>query len=116
MADTATFSVKRGDTLPPIIAAVKDENGSPLDLTNATAATLRARLLVASPMTPITRSMTFLTPRADGKLSYSWLAGDWNAFRPGSYAVEIELTFADGNVLTVPTEGFLKLVVYGDIR
>lgn len=110
------FSVKRGDTLPALIADLTDSNAVAIDLTTVSTKTLLLRRNGIGEA--ILRTATVVGLATAGRLQYAWVVGDWtgaSAIVAGTYSVEFELVYASGQKLTVPTAGYLTLIVYEDL-
>lgn len=101
MASTYVFRIKRGDTLPALLLAIKDRNGAAVDLSDCESATLR----IGIAGTVLERAATIKDPQTDGRVSYDFLAEDWEDIPRGRFVAEVRLTFTGGSVLTAPTTG-----------
>lgn len=110
----ASFTIKKGDTLPVLTATLYSDNSmrNPVDLTSASS----ARLLVGKPgTTPVINvAMSFVSPRSSGKVEYEWTPGDTDV-SPDTYRLEVEVTWNDGNVGTYPKKGYLTFTVVDDL-
>lgn len=104
--DRRDFFLKRGDTLPAISGALKNADGSVVDLTGATVVLKirRADLTAAA----VSRTATVVSASA-GTVSYAWVAGD--VATPGDYLLEWVVTFPSTKVATYPGDGYLMLHV-----
>ena len=99
--------VKRGDTLPALTLTVTDD-GTPVDLTEATGIRLLVRASADRGSGDPYLEATLADRPANGVLTYAWQAGD--TATAGTYRVEVEVTWPDGAVQTFPGAG------YGDLR
>lgn len=110
----ADFTIKRGDSWPPIVATLSDNVGQ-LNLTTATQVKLLFKTVTGS--TVYSRVCTITTPAA-GQVTYTWTGAD-AATGPlstvNSYNVEWEITWGDGSITTVPNEGYKTLSVVADL-
>ena len=111
-----TFTIKRGDTVPSMVATLSstvDEVTSAVDLTTASAV---VAFFEDSALAILERACTVVTA-ASGIVSYTFLDTDWETgnFAVGSYKLEFQITFASGAILSVPTSGYCKLVVKPDL-
>lgn len=111
------FRIKFGDTRPRLIALCSDANGAAVDLTGLSSALLLARDVADG--TELQRTMTVVSPATAGKVQYVFLAADWTTvgdkFSAGSmYDFEVQLTWGDGGIQTLPTEGNLNIYVEPD--
>lgn len=105
------YSIKRGDTRPALLATLSTAAGAPLDLESLQTAMLHLR----QGETLLSRNMTIMEPRTSGQVRYDWMADDWLSLVPGVAAIEFELTYQDGNVLTVPTRGYASIQIHEDL-
>ena len=107
------FHIKRGDTLPPLQMTLSDSEGV-IDLTNVTTVKLLAR---APSGVIVEREFDVDSPATGGNITYEFVAEDWEAdgFVPGFWTTEVELTYADGSILTIPTIGQKTMQVEGDL-
>jgi hypothetical protein len=104
--------IKRGDTLKALVASLTLGN-TPIDLTGATVRFIMRPRFTTPPVAVINRSADVLLV-TEGRVSYQWQAGD--TAQPGRYAAEFEITYtATGRKLTVPNDGYISVVVTGDI-
>jgi hypothetical protein len=86
--------MKTGDIGNIITVTVKDRDGTIVNLTDATTATLRWKVgnaVVAE------KVMTFVVPRTGGQVKYSTIALDLAT--SGVYWLEVKIVFADGKIL-----------------
>lgn len=107
------FSIKRNDTLPTFTIYVTDENGDALDLTDG----VSARVFMYTDADPrvekIDATAGFVSPRTTGGIEYGWNLADTD--EAGEYLAEVEIVFADGGILTFPTEGFVRVHIWEDL-
>lgn len=105
------IQLKRGDRRPPLEAVLAYDDGQIIDLTGATVSLLyRPAGDVAA--STISRSITVVNPTS-GLVSYSWAAED--ASQPaGRYWAEFEIDYS-GEKLTVPTTGYVPMIIYEDL-
>lgn len=106
----ADFTIKQGDTLPPIGATLKDAAGAALDLTGAS---VRFHMRPGGESAASVDQVCEIVDAAAGKVRYAWQVGDTDA--PGSYVAEFEVTFSDGRVLTIPNTTNLKIKIVAQI-
>lgn len=116
----STFSIKRGDTLPILEVALKNPDGSPHDLTGATAFKLYVRL---NNSTVLTRDMVKQGLDTAGVLRYTWLSTDWDPgnlptsipqYRTKRLPMEYEVV-SGASRMTFPNNGTDILEIQGDI-
>ncbi len=113
------FSIKQNDTRPPYVVALLNDYRGPseaaLPLTNADTIRFLMRLKgEPDGSTPkVDGAMTVVGSPALGVVSYEWQAADTNAI--GDYEVEVEITWNDGGIETVPNDGYFDLEVLDDL-
>ncbi len=101
------FTIKRGARLPHIQAAVLDDG--PVDLSHVAA--------VQFVMTDLKGAVKVNAPgvifdAGAGIVEYAWAAADTDT--PGEYEAEFVLTFDSGEVMRVPTDGYIIVRVVPD--
>ena len=89
----ANFYLRQGDILPPIVATLLDDVGSPVDLTMATAVTFKMRRLDETALT--VDAYGEITDAEAGIVSYAWQAGDTDEPAP-EYLADWLVTFPSG--------------------
>jgi hypothetical protein len=104
---TDSVSLKAGDTSPPARGTLKDGDGNPANLTDAT-----ARFLLRDAFT----GLAILSEEADidadptsGRVSYPWQPGDTDI--PGVYRGEFEITFEDAEIESFPDGAYVDVVI-----
>lgn len=102
-----TLKLKRGDTLPPLVATLTD-GGTIVDLTTATAVRV---LLRRGSTVVINRNITGAGP--DGVVTMPWQAGD--TATAGVLTGEIEVTWPSSRVQTFPAEHTFRVEIEPDI-
>ena len=105
-----TFQIKRRDTSPSIEAVLQVEDGTPVNITGATVRfhmqnTVNAEVVIDAPA-------TIVTPLA-GLVRYDWQGDDTAS--AGFFAVEWEVTYADGSIETFPNGGNAYINITRDI-
>jgi hypothetical protein len=105
-----TFTIKRADTGPRLVYALTP--AAEIDLTGATVRfNMRSR---ATGTVRITRAAAVIvTATGLPTVAYDWQAGDTAV--PELCDAEFEVTYAGGVVETFPNNGFITVVVAGDI-
>ncbi len=109
-----TVYFKRSDTLPKVILALADKAGTAIDLTSVSTVSFVFR----QGATVRTRTGARETPHVDGKVSYTFVSGDWSggsAFVPGTYELEVLLVYSNAARLTVPSSGTVRFVIEDDL-
>jgi hypothetical protein len=106
----AEFTIKRGSRLPHIQATVLSaQDGGPLDLSRVAAVQfvmtdLRGAVKVNAP--------GLIFDAVEGIVEYAWDATDTDT--AGEYEAEFVLTFDSGEVMRVPTDGYIIVRVVPD--
>lgn len=105
-----TLKIKQGDTHKPVEAVIQDSDGA-IDLTNASS----VRFIMSTPAggTVVDAAGTIVAPATDGRVRYAWAEGDTDT--AGNYRAEFEVTFADGTILTAPTDKYLKIRILSQL-
>jgi len=95
------FYIKQGDTLPIFAVQLLDDNGNPIDLSGST-----VQLWVEG-MGDNPKAMTIY----DGAVvMYKFSSEETKNFGP--YLAEIKVLFSNGDIITLPTIGNIKIHVY----
>lgn len=109
------IQVKRGDTKPDVRLHLFSEDPdtdvtTDIDLTTAT----RVRVLISrgDGVHPIVDRDLAARPD-DGRLTFEWAAGDTD--EAGKFRGEVEVTWGDGTVQTVPGGGYFEVVIWADL-
>ena len=92
------------DLRPVIIATLKREDGSIVDLTGCSVKFHMKK----GDVKLIEKSASILNPPTDGKVQYAWEAGDTDV--TGTCYGEFEVTFADAKEQSFPSEGDFKII------
>ena len=103
---STTYTIKRGDTWP-IISAQLLHQGAAINLLGAS-----VRLVARSGTKRIDRPAV-VTNALEGRVTCALTAAD--VIVAGHYHAEFEVTFAGGEVTTVPNDGYFSLVFIGDL-
>ena len=108
-----TFTIKRGDLLPPITIAATYSDGTVIDLTAATTPKFMMRLASAADLsTPKVNATATIVDGPGGTIRYSWAGTDTDT--AGLYTAEFEVTLG-GKKLTVPSASKLTVRIVEDI-
>lgn len=112
MATTKTY--KRNDTGPPITIVCLDGNTAQ-NLTTATAAKFLMGTVNAQGVATVKvqGAMTFDADRSTGKVTYDWGATDLDT--TGEYKAEVEITYANGDKQTFPSDSYLTITITADV-
>ena len=109
---TTDFNIKKGDTIPKLVATLVDEDEVVIDLTNAAS----VKFLMIDPGTTavkVNAAATILAPPTDGRVEYPWIGADTDT--KGDYDGEFEVTWAGGGKTTFPNFRFLRIRIKADI-
>jgi len=114
MAYYKDINLVKGDDLPALEIVLRDSNKAasgqtldigdastwaPIDLTNVSAVRLKFREIGSTTLAD-TITFTILSPATDGKIIMDW--GSTTLDIHGDYEGEVEMTYSNGKVLTVP--------------
>jgi hypothetical protein len=92
------------------MTVTKKSDGTPLDLSGATA----IFLMYDSDGTEIVNASAAIeAPTTDGILRYDWQAGDTDI--SGEFKAEFEVDYGAGDKITIPNQGYLIVRIYDDL-
>jgi hypothetical protein len=100
----ADFVIKQGSTGPAILDQLLNEDGSPVDLTGAT-----AKFLLSSEDSGRVGGEATVVDARQGKVAYNWATEDTRF--AGNYMGEWRITFPDGRVETYPSDDYKRIRV-----
>ena len=106
----ASFTLKAGDRFPKLRLALADSGGTALDLTGCTV-TMRGRPRGSGTALALTGTLAKVAPDTSGVVEYAW--GVAEPLPAGVYDLEVVVTYPGGQLQTVPTSGYVVLVVEG---
>ena len=106
------FQIKENDTSPPLEGILRDGFGSPINITGATVV-LNTRLRPGGAVKVNGGIMGAVGNAENGRVKYSWTASDTDT--PGIYEAEIQITFSNGKIRTIPPKGYFLVDVTDDI-
>lgn len=109
------FSVRAGDRQPLLVATLKNEDGTPIDLTNATSAKLWMRRRDSIAMAIEDAAMAILTPKTDGRAQYAWVGGDTQVADIGGYWAVVRVVWNDDTPQTFPMPDLLTIDIVPDL-
>jgi hypothetical protein len=101
------FSVKQGDTEPPLQVLLKDSNGRAVVVNDGDLVTFRMAPVSASVGVIVNEAATVNDPLV-GDVQYDWPGG---APSPGLYRAEFHLARLAGDELTFPGDGYIDVKV-----
>lgn len=99
------FYIKQGDTLPIFAVQLLDDNGNPIDLAGCI-----VKLWIDG-MDGFPKEMTIY---GDGIVAYKFTTTD--TLKIGTYLAEIQIAYNNGDIITLPTIGNIKIHVYDTLR
>jgi len=116
MSSTNQFTIKRNDTLPALKVQLIDRSclGSrmPFDLTTLTGATFTMKNDCGD-IKIMAKEAEFIS-YSGGVIQYNWSFEDTDI--TGSYFGEFQLLFSDGNRMSIPRVGSIKIQIEGDVN
>ena len=101
-------TLKLGDTYPPLIATLTDENDAAIDLTDATSVDFR---MVDSAGAVIVDEVTcsIASPKTSGVVQYDW--ADLDTAVAGLFKGDFKVTYTGGDVSHHPNNGYLLIEI-----
>jgi hypothetical protein len=113
---TRVFNIKSNDTLPALSVKIKARNcinaEISFDLTGATACTFS--MADTNGNLKISSNAALITSYSGGTVQYNWTSEDTDTV--GKFRGEFEITFSDGNKLSVPSFGYIDIHISEDIN
>lgn len=106
----ATVYLKQNDTKPDLQVTVNDDNGDAVDVSGATIA---FHMNTTAGVSKVDSAGAIVTAES-GIIKYVWVAGDLDTI--ATYNGEFQITFSDSSILTVPSKGYLTLVVGAELN
>lgn len=99
-----TFKIKQSDTLPALRRQLLDANGNPVNLTLAESAKF---IMSTTGGGVVVNAAAVIEDAASGWVRYDWAAVDTTT--AGAYRGEFQVTMADGDIVTGPTDTYIKI-------
>ena len=110
----ADFTIKRGDSYPPIVSTLSDNVGQ-LNLTTAT----QVKLLFKTTSGSVAyERVCSITSAPAGQVTYAWTTEDavsGPTSEVNTFNIEWEITWADGTKTTVPNVGWKTVEISQDL-
>ncbi len=111
------FHIKQNDTAPALRATLRNGDGTAVDLTSASVDFHMRKSSdgvfdVAPAGTPVTGGAT-IVDAPSGVVEYQWAEGDTG--EAGEFSAEFQVTHISGEVETFPNDGYLRVIVTGEI-
>jgi len=100
-----TFTTKRNNTSPAMLATLLDENR---DVVILSGSSVRFHMRAIGGELKVDQPATIVTP-LEGLVRYDWTASDTDTI--GSYKAEFEVTFSDGSVETFPRDSYIRVEI-----
>lgn len=104
----ATFTIKQGDTLPTLVATLKNPSGQPVDLSSSTVTFRMADLNGVLKASGAVTEVDF----ANGRVSYVWSSDDTD--ESGNFRAEFEVINEAGKKETYPNTQPITISVIKD--
>lgn len=102
------YHVKRGDTLPSIVAQLLDADNNPIDLTGTIV------ILIARSGTRVIQKQCVINNALTGQVLVHLDTSETSY--TGHYHAEFEITYLFGNEkLTVPNDGYFSIIITEDL-
>lgn len=108
MGKVAKVQVAQGTVPDPLIVQVMDEEGDPIDLSDARRARFRMQSRRGEPLID---SRGRVADPEQGHIAYDWGRGDLRNVTPRVYDAAFKIRFDDGRTLVAPTDGRLVIDV-----
>ena len=105
-----TVYLKQNDTKPDLQITVNDDQDAAIDVSNTTIA---FHMNDSTGTSKVDSAGTIVTA-ASGIIKYIWATGDLDTI--GTYNAEFQITFSDSSILTVPSKGYLTIVVGAELN
>jgi hypothetical protein len=103
------YTVKQGDTLPPLRGSLYDADGTLVDLAGATV----TFTMGAQPGTPTVAAAATIVDAANGVVEYNWVAADTAI--AGNFFGEFQVVFANGSIETFPNDTYIAILVKAEL-
>ena len=109
------FTIKQNDTLPNLAFQLfQPDRVTPLDLAAVSVINLVVRASGGTDATvPLFKKPCAIISPSLGTGVYDWDPGDTAI--SGSYEYEFEITWANGDIQTIPQDGYYSLLIVDDI-
>jgi hypothetical protein len=107
---SVSYTIAQGDTEPPLDDILTDQDDNPVDLTLATAVSIKYRLRPGG--TPVTKSATVQGDPLLGQVRRTWDVGDTNVIGIYDYTWIVDFS---GREQTFPSNNYEQFEIYGDL-
>lgn len=102
--------LKQNDTKPDLQITVNDDQDAAIDVTDATIA---FHMNDSAGTSKVDAAGAIVTAES-GIIKYVWSTGDLDTI--GTYNAEFQITFSDSSILTVPSKGYLTIVIGAELN
>jgi hypothetical protein len=109
------FSLRVGDTAPALVATLRNDDGTAVDLTNASVATLTMRKRSAATLAINGGAMTIVSPRTSGQVRYAWGTTDTQVGDIGAYWAVVNIGWSDGSTQSFPNPDLIVIDILPDL-
>lgn len=109
------WQIKQHDTTPPLplhLTSTDPTTKVTTDIDLSTATRVRVLIARSAGHPPIVDRDVAARP-ADGRLLFTWQAGDTDT--AGTWDVEVEITWGDGTIQTAPGGGYGRIQIVPDL-
>ena len=110
------FTIKRGDTRPPLEITARDATGAVIDMTGGLTIQFQMKLRqhLANDVVPLkVDSAGTFVDAPTGRIDYTFVGADTDTV--GEYVGEFIYTASDGEPRTIPNPGFITVRVVQDL-
>lgn len=104
------FYIKQDDTSPALLVELTP---SDVDITGATGVVFSMRQRGSTTAKVNRAAAALVSPAGPASLSYAWDAADTDT--AGEFEGEFEVTRSDGSIETFPNDGYIAIIITGDI-
>lgn len=113
----STFTIKQGDSAPPLQVTLTDSTGAVIDLSGNLGITFEMKLRQHAGNDAVARKVdavaTVVGPETDGVVKYDWVSADTTDV--GEYVGEFRIVGSDGKIRTAPNPAFITVRVVEDL-
>jgi hypothetical protein len=104
-----TFTIKQGDTIPPLLATLYDETGTALDLTGGS---VRFHMRQEGRSTPKVDAAAVIVDAPNGIVRYDWDSGGADTdVASDDWQGEFEVTTQGGDIVTCPNDDYIPIII-----
>ena len=107
----ASFYIKQNDTAPSIQVGLTDSAGKIRSMANA--ASVKFNMTTENGTLVVDHGLGSIVNPTKGIVAYEWQAGD--TANVGLHNAEFEITYVNGQVETFPNNGYIRVIVKGEL-